>query len=230
VENEVTKLGPANILRGCYDSPNFATEPLCNLFVRNPAGGATQFLIDSVTDNFLNVATQRNRGIDLDAVYSREIPWGDLTLRTQVSYQLEDEEQLLPGSEPEDFNGQIGEPEWVGNFDATLETGPFEFFYGARYVGGTSNVESYGNQARTYQFETVGYILDTNPIWYHTVSVAVEPSEGLNVRLGVSNLLDEDPPFVTVLSGEYDAVGNVPLESQYDFFGRTVFLNITKSF
>jgi outer membrane receptor protein involved in Fe transport len=50
------------------------------------------------------------------------------------------------------------------------------------------------------------------------------------VRLGVSNLFDEDPPFVTVLSGEYDAVGNVPLESQYDFFGRTVFLNITKSY
>jgi iron complex outermembrane receptor protein len=231
VEDEVTKLGGANILLGCYDSLNFATEPLCNLFTRNPAGNAaTQFLIVDVTDNFLNIATQTNRGVDLDAVYSTDIPWGKLTLRTQASYQLEDEIQLLPTSVPQDFNGEIGDPEWVANFDATLQTGPFEFFYSLRYVGETSNVERYGSQPQTYQFQPVRYVLETDAIVYHNVSVNVEPTEGLNVRFGISNLLDEEPPFVTVLSGEYDAVGNVPLQSQYDFFGRTVFLNITKSF
>ncbi len=60
VENEVTKLGANNILLGCYDSLNFATEPLCNLFERNPGtGSSTDYLVTTVTDNFLNIATQR---------------------------------------------------------------------------------------------------------------------------------------------------------------------------
>ena len=36
IEDEVTQLGAANILLGCYDSIDFANEPLCDLFVRNP--------------------------------------------------------------------------------------------------------------------------------------------------------------------------------------------------
>jgi iron complex outermembrane receptor protein len=230
IENEVTKLGAGNILLGCYDSLNFATEPLCNLFNRNPAGGATEFLITEVTDNFLNIATQRNRGIDIEAAYRTELPFGDLGLRMQATHQLEDEIQLLPTSTPEDDNGLAGDPEWVANFDATLKTGVFEFFYGLRYVGETSNRERFGNQAQTYQFENVNYVLDIDSVVYHNVSMAIEPDEGLVVRFGIENLLDEEPPLVTPISNEFDTVGHVALYSQYDFFGRTFFLNVTKAF
>ena len=230
VENEVTKLGASNILFGCYDSLNFASEPLCNLFNRNPAGGSTEYLITDVTDNFLNISTQQNRGIDFDALYRTDTPIGDLTLQLQASKQLEDEIQLLQTSAPEDNNGLAGDPEWVANFNASLTIGDFDFFYGLRYVGETSNVERYGSAAQTYQFENVRYVLSTPEVVYHNISVGIEPDEGLLVRLGVSNLLDEAPPLVTALSGEFSTVGNVPLYSQYDFFGRTVFLNITKQF
>jgi iron complex outermembrane receptor protein len=231
VENEVTLLGATNIMLGCYDSLNFATEPLCNLFTRSPGGSATQFLVEEVTDNYLNIATQQSRGIDIDAVYKQSFNFGDLTLHGQAAYQLEDEQQLLPSSDPLEQNGLIGNPEWVGNFDATLETGPFEFFWGLRYVGETSNAERFGSQPQTYQLQPVRYVLGTDEFFYHNVSVAVEPDEGLNVRLGISNLFDEEPPFVTELSGEFDStIGNVPVVSNYDFFGRTVFLNISKSF
>lgn len=230
VENEVTKLGAGNIMTGCYDSLNFATEPLCNLFTRNPAGGATQYLVTDVTDNFLNIATQRNRGIDFDALYRTETPIGDLRVQLQASKQLEDEIQLLPTSAPEDNNGLAGDPEWVANFNTSLQVGEFEFFYGIRYVGETSNVARFGNAAQTYQFAPVRYVLSTPEVFYHSVSVGIEPDEGLLVRAGISNLLDEEPPFVTSLSGEFATVGNVPLYSQYDFFGRTLFVNISKAF
>jgi len=230
VENEVTKLGAGNIMTGCYDSLNFATEPLCNLFTRNPAGGATQYLVTDVTDNFLNIATQRNRGIDLDALYRTETPIGNLRLQLQASKQLEDEIQLLPTSAPEDNNGLAGDPEWVANFNTSLEVGAFEFFYGIRYVGETSNVARFGSAAQTYQFAPVRYVLSTPEVFYHSVSVGIEPDTGLMVRAGISNLLDEKPPLVTALSGEFSTVGNVPLYSQYDFFGRTLFLNVSKVF
>ncbi len=230
VENEVTKLGAGNIMLGCYDSLNFATEPLCDLFERNPAGGSTEFLVTTVTDNFLNISSQRNRGIDLEAIFRQDVGFGDLTLRMQASRQLEDEVTLLPTSEPEDDNGLAGDPQWVGNFDALLDVGDFEFFYGLRYVGETSNAERFGNAAQTYQFENVRYVLSTDAVVYHNVSVAVEPDPGLIVRFGIENLLDEAPPLVTALSGEFDTVGSVALYSQYDFFGRTAFLNISKKF
>ncbi|MDP3738259.1 MAG: TonB-dependent receptor [Hyphomonadaceae bacterium] len=231
VENEVTLLGATNIMFGCYDSLNFASEPLCNLFTRSPGGSATQFLVEEVTDNYLNISTQQNRGIDLDAIYKHKFGFGELTLRGQAAYQLEDEVKLLPSSDPLDNNGLIGDPEWVGNFDATLETGPFEFFYSARYVGETSNAERFGTQPQTYQLQPVRYVLGTDSFVYHNISVAVEPDEGLTVRLGVSNVLDEKPPFVTELSGEFNStIGNVPVVSNYDFFGRTVFLNVAKTF
>lgn len=233
VEDEVTKLGENNILIGCYDSLNFATEPLCNLFTRSPAGQSDQFNVLTVTDNYLNIATQKTRGVDLDVQYTHTLPWGELSLHGQVSHQLEDEQVLLASSEPLDLNGLIGDPKWVGNFDATFDMEPFSFFYGLRYVGETSNEDSYGAQPQTYRGANVRYVLSTDAVVYHDVSVSVEPADGLTVRFGISNLFDEEPPQVTGdLSGEYDTVGNVPVgdASQYDYFGRTMFLNIAKSF
>ena len=231
VEDEVTKLGANNIMRGCYDLLNFATEPLCDLFTRNGPGGATQFLVVDVTDNFLNIATQKNRGIDFDAVYATTIPWGDLTLRAQASYQLEDEIQLLPTSEPDDLNGRIGDPEWVGNLDATLKTGPFEFFYGVRYVGETSNVEHFGNQAADL------------PVRDRPLHSRHEPD--LVSHRVCERGADRGPqrpprrlqPVRRRAALRHGAQRRIRLPSatcrwkpNYDFFGRTVFLNITKSF
>lgn len=232
VDNEVTKLNSVNILQGCYDSLNFATEPLCALFDRSPAGETDQFNVLTVTDNFLNIATQKNRGIDLDALYRQPLPWGDLTLHAQVSHQLNDEITLLATSPTLDFNGQEGDPKWVGNFDATLDMAPFSFFWGVRYVGETSNEGHFGAQPQTYHGLPVRYVLSTDSILYHNVSVSVEPDEGLTVRLGISNLFDTKPPEVTgALSGEFNTVGNIPVAGgSYDFFGRTVFLNVSKSF
>jgi len=124
IENEVNQLGATNILLGCYSSTNFATDPLCDLFTRNSASSNAAFLINTVQDDFINVSTQVNSGIDVELLYRRDTPWGDLTLGTQHTFTIEDEIQLLPTSAPRDFNGEGGDPEWVGNFNATLDTGP----------------------------------------------------------------------------------------------------------
>jgi iron complex outermembrane recepter protein len=230
VSDEVTQLGADQILFGCYDSTNFANEPLCNLFTRFPAGTGTEFLVDTVEDDFINIATQTNRGIDLELLYTHELPIGDLRLRGQASYTLEDEVLLLPTSPIENYRGEIGDPEWVANFDAVLDVAPFEFFWGVRYVGETSMEEEYGTGPQTYIGRDVRYVLTTGDVFYHNASVSVEPVEGLSVRLGVSNVFDEDPPSISPISDEFDYVGNAPLYSQYDFFGRTLFLNVSKTF
>src|SRR3546814_11955921 len=61
---EITLLGAVNILTGCYDSDNFANEPFCGLFMRT-AGGPDAQSVASVTDRYVNISRQRNRGVDL---------------------------------------------------------------------------------------------------------------------------------------------------------------------
>jgi iron complex outermembrane receptor protein len=51
--------------------------------------------------------------------------------------------------------------------------------------------------------------------------------------IGVSNFTGEDPPQVTTAGdtdAEIDYVGNSVFYSQYDWFGRRAFLNLTWDF
>jgi iron complex outermembrane receptor protein len=231
VDNEVSQLGGPAIVGGCYASLNHATDPLCSLFTRQAPGGANGSNILTVTDDYLNISTQHNRGIDIEAIYRVDLPVGSLSLHGQATRGLEVKSQLQPTSLPRDVSGEIGNPEWVGNLDFTYDLDKWSFFAGFRYVGDTSNVDHFGNQAPTYYGRPVNYVISTDSQTYTNLSVSRDLPWGLNARVGVSNVFDKKPPFVTALSGEYNAIGNVPLDgTQYDFFGRTVFVNLKKTF
>src|SRR3546814_4410014 len=64
VKSEITQLGAANIVFGCYDSEDFANEPLCNLFTRGQT--ADPLAVNEVYDQFDNIASQRNSGLDVE--------------------------------------------------------------------------------------------------------------------------------------------------------------------
>ena len=235
VENEVDQLGAGTIVDECYQSQfGFAfgnTEPLCNFFDRSSAN----FGIDNIRDNYLNIAEQTNRGIDYSVRYNTEAgSLGTLGLELQASKQLEDTRAVFVET-AEDLNGIIGDPEWVGEFNVSLFKGAWSIYYGASYVGtadttrllpGDGTISFYG-----ITYDAVYYV---DPVIYHDLSVSYEwEDQGLRVLLGVANLAAEDPPQVTtevVASEEIQYVGNSVLYSQYDWFGRRVFLNLTMSF
>lgn len=226
IEDQITQLGANNILLGCYNSDNFATEPLCDLFERND-----NFLVSEVTNNFINVADQTNSGLDVAAEYSRDFSFGSLTLTTQHTFQFEDELTLFENSEPIDTNTEAGNPEWVGEISATLDRGPWSYFWGVDFIGSTSNVESYGGTTGTYFGTPVFFKLETEATTYHNMSISRELPHGVDVRVGVSNIFDEHPPAVTTLGlGEYNTVGTSAFYSQYDWLGRRFFLNVSKEF
>lgn len=227
IEDQITQLGAGNILLGCYNSDDFATEPLCDLFERNPANN----LVSTVTNNFINIADQTNTGLDINAEYSRDLSFGTLTLTTQHTFQFEDEISLFENSVPLDTNGEAGDPEWVGEFNATLDRGPWSFFWGVDFIGETSNVESFGGTTGSYFGTPVFFKLETEATTYHNMSISREFSHGIDVRLGVANVFDEHPPAVTTLGlGEYSTVGTSAFYSQYDWLGRRFFLNVSKTF
>ena len=113
----------------------------------------------------------------------------------------------------------------------------WSFFWGMDYIGEVSNYRSYGNgeylDTATYRGDTVRVVLDADAVTYHTFSVTKWfDSLGLKAVLGVRNAFDKAPPRVTTLGlGELSISGGyVPNYSQYDYYGRTFYGNVSWDF
>ena len=233
VDDEVDILGASTIVNECYSS-NFgfafgANEPLCNQFDRTSAN----FGVDNIRDSYLNIAEQVNRGIDYAVRYDTEVgSLGSMGIELQATRQLEDTRAYFVDTR-EELNGLVGDPEWVGEFNVSLLRGPLSFYYGGNYIGSSDSTRDFGQSTVTYFGEMYDAVLATDSVIYHNFSVSYDwEDKGLRMLLGVANFTDEAPPQLTPYSTSavLDMVGNSAFYSQYDWYGRRVFLNATMSF
>jgi len=227
VEDQVDQIGAQGIAFGCYNSEFYPNEQLCTLFDRSGLNAG----IDNVQDSFINVATQKTSGYDVTLNWITEIGGGTLEIDTQHTFTKERSVALFEGFDRDDL-GQFGNPKWVGRLWLTYDHGPWEYFWGARFVGDVSNVEHFGGNTATYRGETVNVVLEADAVTYHDISVTYHYDKwGLRTIVGMSNAFDQKPPNVTTLNlGELNTAGISAFYSQYDWLGRRFFLNLTKSF
>ncbi len=222
VKNEVTQLGAATIVGQCYKSLNFPTDKLCSLFVRNPGS----HLITNVSDNYINIAEQINRGIDLTVRYGQQLPWDvKMVAELQSTWQLKDTEAKFADTVV-DQNGFVGDPDWTGQLNLSFQKGPWTGFWGVDMIGKASDAET---EADVSTSGTTFYKIHTEFTAYHNVSLRRE-FDDWSITGGVSNLFDEHPPAVSYRQGKYDTVGGSVLSSQYDYLGRRLFVNIKAHF
>lgn len=251
VEGEISQLGAGTILFGCYDSESFATEPLCDLFNRGQNATAI-FQIDTVRDSFINVSSQRNRGIDLSFRAGHDLgSLGEISFTADMTWQLKDDSRLLPTSPLVSDNGEAGSPKWVGDFRANwAHPSGFSLFYGVNVIGATSDQEDFedrqgGPCIRSFNNQGTADPSDDLPIYgvycpdltapakfYHNTSVTKEIADGrFTITAGISNLFDTRPPRVSVLNGnQIGMLGPVIAASQYGFVGRRAFVNFGAKF
>ncbi|WP_082539658.1 MULTISPECIES: TonB-dependent siderophore receptor [unclassified Caulobacter] len=222
VKNEVTQLGAQTIVNQCYKSLSFPKDRLCGLFTRN----AGSHLITTVTNNYINIAEQINRGIDLTVQYGVDLPWDiRMTTELQSTWQLKDTEAKFADNVV-DLNGFVGDPDWSGQLNLSFRKGDWTGFWGVDMVGKASDAET---EVDTNPTGTLFYKIHTEFTAYHNVSLRKQ-FEGWSITGGVSNLFDEQPPAVTLAQGKYNTVGTSVLSSQYDYLGRRAFLNIKAHF
>ncbi|MFN4098055.1 MAG: TonB-dependent receptor, partial [Sphingomonas sp.] len=248
VKGEISQLGAANIIFGCYDSLDFANEPLCDLFTRGQAAAPNN--INTVSDQFVNIAQQQNRGIDLQVQVRQDLgSWGTVSFLADMTWQTRKSFQLLPTSLPTSDNGEAGSPQWVGDFRVNWSMpDDWTLFYGMNVIGGTSDVQDFlddnggdpcidtnvddefGNPLP----ETRGVycpVLTTKAVFYHNFSITKAVNKDFELTLGVSNLFDTRPPRVSVLNGgQITMLGPVVAASQYSFVGRRAFVNVRAKF
>ena len=231
VIGEVDQLGARNIIYGCYDSENYPTDPLCNMFDRNPySDPLAKGMITSVRDKYINIASQRARGWDITASYSTTLPGAiEMNVYTQHTFTTMDETEIFKGL-PTSYKGRAGHPEWVGNLTFSFLKGPWSATWNMRGVGSTSNVE-YNDGVTTTERNgnTYDIVLETPRIVYHNISVGRELGKGFYAILGLSNAFGQDPPQVSQ-AGVMQTMGRAAFYSQYDWRGRRAFLNLKKTF
>lgn len=253
VEGEISQLGAGTILAGCYDSLNFATEPLCSLFRRGQNVSAP-FQIATVRDSYINVSSQKNTGIDVSFRAGHDLGrLGKISFTADMTWQLKDNSRLLPTSPVLNENALVGSPRWVGDFRANWKhPSGFSLFYGINVIGGASSRElfdrgrptangclrSFNNQGTASTADDLPIYgvycpdLDVPATFYHNISVTQEIADGkFTITAGISNLFDTRPPRVSVLNGNtIEMLGPVVAASQYDFVGRRGFVNVSTKF
>ncbi|MEO8723828.1 MAG: TonB-dependent receptor [Sphingobium sp.] len=237
VKGEITQLGARNILYGCYGSANYPSDPLCSLFTRGQTGAP--YNVKNVFDQFVNIATQQNSGVDLAVNVRQDLGrLGSLSLTADMTWQTTDTQRLLPTSPLESDNGEAGSPSWVGDFRLNWQgRGGTSIFYGLNVYGATSDVGDYrddngGNTCFTSAiYGRYCPKLTIPTVFYHNVSISQEVAKRFTITLGVSNIFDTRPPRVSVFNGsEISMIGPVVAASQYSLVGRRAFVNVTSKF
>ncbi|KJV42400.1 TonB-dependent receptor domain-containing protein [Brevundimonas sp. KM4] len=226
LDNSVSQVGAAYILSQCYNSSQaeFAARSGYCAFVSRDT--ATRAL--TVTNGYVNIATNYVEGIDYNARYTREEVFGGrISANLAVTQYLSRYSQLFPTDPIYDAIGTTSDPEYTAQFDLTFAKDQWRVRYGIDWTAATSDEED--QQARNGYSLLNDFGIDTrlNDYFLHNVS-AQWAAKDFSVTVGVRNLFNAEPPSA---SGYWFAgVGNAPIYSGYDYYGRTAFVNLSKSF
>ncbi len=230
ISGQIAKLNSANIVGGCYRSPDFPNEPLCDLFTRND-GTNGDWGIDEVQAGYVNVASQGVRGVDMNFSYNEEFDFGKIRVALEHTNQIAHTYKLFADSDTRYYIGEIGSPKHVGQLYTTFSRDNWSVTWTMRYVDGVNDYDYWfdGDNTTSYRGEEYQFIGHIDSTYYHTLSANMDVTDDLNVTFGISNLFDKEPPKVSTAAGSL-MVGNASLYSQYDQLGRRAFLNLTYNF
>ena len=226
VENGVRDAGGAAILSSCYGSATAdfsAGNGVCRLIDRDPV---TNRLV--VTNGFINVSTEKVRGLDFTLRHVRDIGPGELRSTLQVTHYIEQTDQLFPEDPKVNSAGMLRSPKNTATLDLSYKWNNWQVRYGLDWIDKTDSYAYYEERNEgLFDPATSQYKLYTPNYFLQALSVQYE-ADKWSVTAGVRNLADKEPP--TISQGVYNTVGNAPLYSGYDYFGRSYFVNITRSF
>lgn len=227
VDSQISRYFVFPNVRDCYESPAFPAAPECALFVRDSDPLSPTFLrITSAQDDYVNIANQLNRGIDLTLHYGHDTPLGALSFSTQVTWILEDVVTSYAGATPNPRNGEFGYPDLVGNVGLRLDSGDWTWNWNAQYIGPTESPGTNIGTSVRYPGMPVLLKNDTEQVFYHDFSVR-RRYERFSWQLGLQNAFDERPPSISSNNLFRRGISAIP---NYDVLGRRAYLSLSASF
>jgi len=217
----------------------------CNQIVRTPLGalsGANVAAGGYVLENDVNTGTALVSGIDVQANERWPLPrgWGSLNAAFTGTWLQHEASTAYVGASSYDCAGLFGNtclggsvsPHWRHNLRVSWDT-PWDLEVSVqwRFIGRTSFDNNSSQPALQYAEEGFQDPAFTHIPNYSYLDLAAlwKVSRVLELRAGVSNLLDKDPPFLPWfdISG---AAGTLNTFPAYDLTGRRIFLALRATF
>ncbi|MEQ8433027.1 MAG: TonB-dependent receptor [Oceanicaulis sp.] len=230
VNDQVAQLTGGAILGGCYSGTQFPNA-FCNLFDRAPAGQANEYNILEIRNQFININSQRTEGLDITLRYEHEFDFGELTYDLQGTWTFEDLVDTFEGVDgfaTNEFNGTLGDPDFVAGSNLRFIRGDYTFSWFTDFVSRMSNDELFGGNIFPFNGSPTLFKQFTEPYFQHGASVRYRGADWV-VTAGVSNIFDEHPAAVS--TGTDNRLGNTSLSAtQFDLRGRSAFFQLVKNF
>jgi outer membrane receptor protein involved in Fe transport len=229
IEELISTFGAENTLNACYINND---PEACARIDRNPANGALWIGDGNVSDLNINVGGLQTSGVDLNLNYTgfEMGSWGSLSLNLTGTYLIEIVTDLgTPGAVPFDCAG-----EFAGRCVSSLTTAVNPEVRTRTRLGWTtpwnvdlalthryiSSVDQQGAAANR-----IDKTLDAEH--YFDLFGSWSVTDMAQVRLGINNVLDEDPS----INASVGTTGNGNTYPQvYDALGRYIFGGVTVKF
>lgn len=236
VTGMIATIDPDVVIEQCLETGN---PFLCSLIHREPGTGSLWIGADGYVSNvYENTASLSTRGLDVALSYRRALPsldgrsLGHASLTLNGSWLMVLTTQTEPGAPSYDCAGfygiQCGDPaprwrhilrlgwETPWNLDVTLAW---------RYVGPVIVAAASTNPVLKLPFDAADYRL--GPRSYIDLSLDWRISKRLELRMGVNNLFDVDPPVVGTDFQSGVAADANTYPGVYDVLGRWLFVGLT---
>jgi outer membrane receptor protein involved in Fe transport len=240
ISNEVTTVPASYLFNQCLLE---GTGSDCSQIVRNPVtgslSGATVAGGGYILQTNINAGASLVSGIDVQANYRFPISggWGALSANFNGTWLQHNTTTPYPGAHTYDCAGLFGEtcqtvsPTWRHNLRLNWETPWSKLLLSAnwRFIGGTALdnnssdpslqfVEEGGYDSINAHLPSYSY-LDLSakwPIW-----------SGIELRGGINNVLDKDPPIIPFDLNQGSIPNSYPT---YDYMGRQIYLAFKAKF
>jgi iron complex outermembrane recepter protein len=242
VDGYINPVDPSAIIRQCVDA---ASDYFCSLFHRDPATGVLFGTNGYLFANYQNTGYLQTSGIDVTGDYhfdagllgfgqSHGADWGQLDLALVGTWLNSRRIEQLPGLGTFNCRGLFGltcgqpTPSWRHNLRLTWTLPWVAATLSAnwRYFGGT---ELSSNTDNPFLAGDPVLINARIPAYNYLDFAATWKIHGVELRGGVNNVLDKDPPAIA--AGLLSAFGNGnTYPGVYDPMGRVLFVGATVQF
>ena len=201
-----------DLLYGCAEH---GSRQLCDAIRRLPNGSVSLALIMNG-----NLGWTGNSAFDIAIDWQTVAASGDLAATLQATYLDRWDEQPVPGWPAARYAGtnDVGAlPRWRASGTVEWFSGLLSASYSAQYIG------SY--REWVYDFQPLGILFEpyrrlVHAVLYHDVAAGFGFRNGVSVQAAITNVFDQDPPFVN--SGSLTNTD----EATYQLLGRTYFLEL----
>ena len=219
VDKGIDNIPAATALDKCLET---GISAFCDLINRNPTNGSLWLTGGYISAQTTNLSEETVEGIDIIFDYGFDTPLGPVSLQGVTTYLMEADLVELPGEAALKCAGAWGaacgknpQPEWSGNYKASLDTAyDLRIALGMRYLGKTKDLNANN--------------IDFDGETYWDLTVHWTPFENYDATIGITNLFDTDPQ-VSSDAGTAPGNGNT-FPAYFDALGRYIFFNVGVTF